>query len=189
MSKQILIYIPQDYEKKEETIKCLNDLNISVVLLQESDFYHTLAFMAKMIKKDNVEPISIPENIYKAFMIMDGMSDEEISNMLSTLKDNNLSFDAPKAVITKHNQGWRLIDLYYELIEEHMFFQIYDDIIRLLKEANSKVIEEYEEKSWCIYQEVFMRAYMMVNGEMPSIDVLKDAHNQLIQAEKQLVKK
>lgn len=173
MKKQILLYKHKHDDDYRIILEVLKKQDIHVIELNAADFNQTLGYISArdgFVKSEEISNQTYDED----FLIMDGLNDDQISAFLGELRNNEVNFQGAKAVITKHNVNWTLAYLYEELQQEHAFFQKYDEIMRLLKEANNRKKEQYTSDTWSPYQEAFLKAFMLVNGPQPSFEALSD---------------
>ncbi|MEG0092973.1 MAG: DUF3783 domain-containing protein [Erysipelotrichaceae bacterium] len=188
MKKQLLVYIPETVLNRNKMIHVMKEVIDTVIELKPSDFNQSLGYLSHRegfsMNLDEVKHQDYIESI----LIMDQLEDEQINLLLSKLREAQVPFVGPKAIVTQHNQTWSIDALYFELMKEHEFFAYYDLIQDCLKRANNEKKEDYESNSWNEYQKAFLNAYMLIKSEMPELEILKTTYENLIMKEEQLVK-
>ena len=120
-------------------------------------------------------------------MILDGFSDEEIQELNARMKAQGVSMPR-KAMRTKHNETWRLIDLLEEIEKEHAYFQTLEEIQKLLMASSELQMDIYTPDSWKAYESAFIQAYEVLQNQSEP-DVAKAALTTLTQAKAALQKR
>lgn len=115
-------------------------------------------------------------------MILHEVDDDTLNEMIAELKKVNANV-ARKAMLTKHNQHWRMGDLLEEINAEHAYFQVYDNLMLLLKRAETLHPEDYVSALWNRYQTAFINAYETLQSRPEDIHILKQAQENLQNAE------
>ncbi|MEG0737518.1 MAG: DUF3783 domain-containing protein [Longicatena sp.] len=123
-----------------------------------------------------------------AFMILDGVSDEQITSLNQALKEANIAFVGAKAMVTQHNKEWRLLDLFKEIQSEHAYFKAYAAFKVTLLEVNQFQQANYTPESWVIFQGAMLEAYLTYQAQTGDTQEIIEAHQQLQTAIQQLVK-
>lgn len=119
-------------------------------------------------------------------MIIQDVNDEVLQEMTSRLNDANANV-ARKAMLTKHNQHWKMGDLLTEINEEHTYFQYYDNIMMLLQKAEQFHPEDYDPALWNAYQKTFIKSYEILQERPENLDVLIQTYKELQDAETALL--
>ena len=120
-------------------------------------------------------------------MFLDGFSDEEIQELNARMKAQGVSMPR-KAMRTKHNETWRLIDLLEEIEKEHAYFQTLEEIQKLLMASSELQMDIYTPDSWKAYESAFIQAYEVLQNQSEP-DVAKAALTTLTQAKAALQKR
>lgn len=120
-------------------------------------------------------------------MIFYELSDEQISKIITLLKQHGITIPY-KCVVTKHNQSWRLIDLFQELMKEQVYFDTYERLHHCIEEVSTLNESDYSKASWKHYETAFMSGYFFLQKQS-SLAELEAAIQAINDAKAQLSKK
>lgn len=105
-------------------------------------------------------------------LIIDGLSEDQITHIQTFEKDHNLT--SIKAMRTPNNNSWLFKDLCVELLSEHAYFQLRDNLYNMLQSNKQIEIDKTPALLWQAYEKAFYHAYECVNSNV-SIDELNEA--------------
>lgn len=162
------------YQTATAVTNILDDMHIDYRLIDSSQLHETLGYLFSL---PNFQKNNVPKSYQFDFeaMILHDVEAEVLNSMIANLKAVNANI-ARKAMLTKHNQHWKMGDLLHEINEEHTFFQYYDKIVYLLKESDKLHPEDYVPSTWKAYEQAFIKAYQTVQEKPDSITILKNAY-------------
>lgn len=132
----------------------------------------------------NTAPCILPDI---TVMIFHEFNDNQISEVIALLKQHGIVIPY-KCIVTEHNQSWRFIDLFQELVKEHKYFQTYEDLKKCIREVSEYKEGDYSEASWRNYEAAFMNGYFCLQRESTQ-DELEAAIQTINDALAQLSKK
>lgn len=163
----------------------LDHMHLTYRIVDESMLKESLGYLFGL---PGFEPASEDKQYSFDFdaMIIQDVSDEILQEMTSRLKDANANV-ARKAMLTTHNQHWKMGDLLTEINEEHTYFQYYDNIMMLLQKAEQFHPEDYASDVWNAYQKTFIKCYETLQTRPEHIDVLIQAYKELQHADSALL--
>lgn len=157
-------------EKKESLIELLHQYQFQFTFIGDEDASATIASLFAK------ETISFTNDDYHFnFILFKNTNHEQIIQFYKDAKKRNIDL-SHKAVLTTHNAHWKLSDLLQEIDEEHTFFQKWDYLHALLKEANALDSNIFTEESYLPYRNAFIKGYMYTKTE-----IKKDSIDNMIQ--------
>lgn len=145
--KILLYHLGAESEKGSRIRKLLDEQRISAVELDEAALGQTLGYLAGIpgyTKAEAVVPEPAPDQELMAFC---GFSDSSLNDFLQAYRRAQIAPVALKAVVTPHNREWRLIDLFGELKREHAFFQKYQELQLLARQAAAHQVSASKEEA------------------------------------------
>lgn len=178
-----ILYYNTSYESFQQISALLNTINIPVVWIQQNQGYLTIDDLIKQAPI-TAEPCTLPDI---SVMIFHEMSDEQINEVIALLKQHGITIPY-KCIVTKHNQTWRFIKLFQELIEEHEYFNTYEQLKQCIAQVSELHEADYCEDSWKQYETAFMIGYFLLQKQS-SVDELKSAVQAINTAKAKLSKK
>ncbi|MGN0395258.1 MAG: DUF3783 domain-containing protein [Coprococcus sp.] len=122
MQKKILIFNGTDNINKNLNEICL-DIGIVSEIIPLSRYNHTIGALAGITDIKDSEPEYNGEELSMEMVVFAGLSDKELDLFLSACRKKNISIRL-KAVFTKTNASWTVIDLYNELMKEYLFYKM-----------------------------------------------------------------
>lgn len=185
MNKKILLYFG-DYENKKETVvRVLQDMRIPFQILQDEDLVQYVGYLMDLedFHKNNE---NYTQHYASDLMILQNIEDDEILKMNQYFIAQQCSMKR-KAMLTTHNQHWKVCDLLLEIEKEHLYFSYVDKIQTILTQSSTLVIEDYTKASWLMYEQAFMEAYEAITKES-SLELVSSCYQCLLQAKKDLKK-
>lgn len=186
MGKKILLYFG-DFEEKKDIVKhILNDMEIPYQILNDEDLQQTTGYLMGItgFHKQQSDTNTHHES---DLMVLHHISEEEITLMNEHMKALAVPM-VRKAMLTKHNQHWKVCDLLKEISQEHQYMLYVEKIQTLLSSSRLLVIKEYTKASWKIYENAFYEAYKSIMNQS-TLEELIIVYNYLKQAKIKLIKK
>lgn len=185
--KRIVIYLGDEQTKKSPLELVLNTMELPYEFLNDEDLNETIGYLMKLNGYLSTNSTSTPLHFSNDLMILQDITDQEILEMNTKLKELNVSMER-KAMITEHNKQWLLKDLLTEIEEEHTYFRTRDNILEVLQASSKLIISAYEETSWKAYEQAFYQAYETLQKQA-TLDELQSAYKTLSNAKINLVNK
>lgn len=164
-----ILYYSVSYESYQKISAVLSSVNIDVTWIQQNQGCFTIDEIINQNQK-SADSCTLP-NI--TVMIFHEMNDEQIGIVIDLLKQQGINVPY-KCVVTKHNQSWRLIDLFQELMKEHEYFSAYEQLKQCIAQVSELQERIYSEESWKQYENAFMNGYFLLQKQS-STDELKTA--------------
>lgn len=183
MNKKIIVYLGAQIQKQNFIERIMEDLAIPCKFLTDEDLSQTTGYLMDLdgfTKQPTEEIASFVEDL----MILQDISDEEISNINQLLKAFQIEMKR-KAVLTEHNKYWRVKDLLQEICKEHQYFQDVEAIRELLSKSSELIIDAYTKQSWQNYEQAFYVAYECISKDATPEEVAS-AYHQLVAAKEAL---
>ena len=171
--KKILLYFGDYQEKKPILETILSDMQIAYRILTDTDLQQPIGYLLGIQDKAQQE-VTQTMHMHIDLMFLDGFSDEEIQELNARMKAQGVSMPR-KAMRTKHNETWRLIDLL-------------EEIQKLLMASSELQMDIYTPDSWKAYESAFIQAYEVLQNQSEP-DVAKAALTTLTQAKAALQKR
>lgn len=154
MNKEHALIYLYDQKNIESLKNILKSYNITYSLIGDEDLDKTVIDLFE--KKE----ISIKQKIYSFnFILFKNNNRDTITNFYNDCKKQGILF-THKAILTIHNANWKLNDLLIEINEEHHFFQKWEYLHALLKEANNLNPNAFTKESYEPYKTAFLKAYI-----------------------------
>lgn len=181
----ILYYDGGNIEKRKNVEAVLQGFPVTYMMADAKAGTQTIASLFDMEKKtDTLENVVLPP---LDLMIFHEVEDDLIHAISNELKTKNCHVER-KCVVTKHNQAWKLKDLLQEIMEEHAYFQVYEECKQEIMAVSSMQENAYTKESWAVYQTAFMQGYMLLQAGQPPLDQLKHVLQEIIKAKESLTK-
>lgn len=186
MNKKIVLYFGSQEHKRPFVERILQDMKIPYAIIHDEQLLDTTGYLMELEGFQSHEEGVIP-HYDSDLMILNSINDEEIKTFNTLLKAFNLQMPR-KAMLTQHNQHWKVADLLQEIEKEHRYFQQVEQIKTILSHSKDLIIEEYTPTSWNVYEQAFYKAYDCISKEC-SPEEMQEAYQQLTDALQQLNKK
>ena len=133
----VLLYqIDPSSEKGQKVREILSRLNIRVKTISPAMLHQKIGHLAGLPGHSEVDLIYEGDHIPDEVMLMKDLSDSRIDRILKEFRENGVSRIALKAVVTKHNQNWPLVDLISELRSEHQIMERYSLLNRAVQQGD-----------------------------------------------------
>lgn len=183
--KNVLLYFGASPEKKVHVCKILEDLALSPIVVEDKDTAQSVGYLMKLSGFHKTEEEGT--HISMDLMLFEDAKDEIITefNRFSSLLHCEMK---QKAMLTKHNQNWKLCDLLHEIEKEHAYFGYVEKIHTILNQSQHLIIDDYTKESWSIYEKAFYQAYDALQKEQ-TLEEIITVYETLIQSKESLKKK
>ena len=153
----------------------LKSLRIPVRRLSASCLDETLGALAAPTWTAPAETGTAPEGSFRDALIFCSLTRPRLDEALAALKKAQAGGGALKAVLTGHNQSWRMRTLIGELEKEDALMNRYQQLHLLMKGAVS-VFEKNPNDSLA---DALERAQAALNSREPSLQALQEAEEAL----------
>ena len=169
--KQVLLYLNQENTMVDPLFTFLEKESIAYTVIEDSHLNHKIIdLFTSQNKKGNLSK-KFPFN----FILFSDFTKEDIMSFLKTANLQGIQF-SHKAMLTDNNRNWTLDALLKEIEEEHEFFETWEQLHRLLKEANDLDAKLYTEDSYEAYKQSFLKAYMFTKNPQKNLidEIIQD---------------
>lgn len=130
---KVLIYLGTSNENKQIIEDIFNQIGVKISFIGDNDLDNTL----KELLETSREEYKIGNR--NPFMYIDGNDKNEIKNLESILRNNNVNIER-QALKTKTNIGWTLRELMDEIDEEFEYFKLRDHLYHLIMNPDKEKI-------------------------------------------------
>ncbi len=182
--EKVLLYCGAELDEKRAA-SILQSLGMNLMIIKESDLGQTLGYLAGRDGFEKTEA-AVSKSFTESFMILDQVEDERILAISKAFEAAGMPYRGIKAMITEHNQHWKMADLFQEVSLEHAYFDELSNLQQLLQEVNAYASKDYTENSWMRFQAAMLEAYMVYQSRPEQIRELTKAKAQLRGAIEQL---
>ena len=111
-----LYYDPEGGERAQQVKTVLVCMGARIRNIAAADFAQTVGFL---LSRKGFEPTDATADAPSApMMVLDGFTEKRLDILLREMKAHGVSVPY-KAMVTEHNIGWTLSDLFTELVREH----------------------------------------------------------------------
>lgn len=185
----VLLYgLSEATEKGQKVLQALGEIGAPYRHIPLGHLNQTLGFAAGMAGYEKQEPLYDGPAPEGEALIMKGFSQERLNALLSSLQKRQVGTIARKAVVTEHNRGWKLLDLFGELEREHVLMSAYDTLYKLVQVAKSLDAAAFEAASFEALTQAAKKAEEVMNlGEEMTLEALQEATAELRRAGSSLV--
>lgn len=182
--KKVLLYFGAAPEKKEHVCKILEDLTLTPIIVEDKDTAQSVGYLMNLSGFDKTKEEGM--HVSMDLMLFEDAKDEVITefNRFSSLLHCEMK---QKAMLTKHNQNWKLCDLLHEIEKEHAYFGYVEKIHAILNQSQHLIIDHYTKDSWSAYEKAFYLAYDALQKEQ-TLEEIMNVYETLIQAKDALKK-
>lgn len=183
MKEHALIYLGETIEHKNELISLLKDNDFDYTFLNDSDLTQDVISLFDLQKESKTSNFLFPFN----FIFFKDIDHEKILSFYKQCQIAGFPF-SHKAVMTVHNQNWIMQDLLSEIAKEHEFFQAWELLNNLLREANQCDANLYTSTSYEPYQRAFINAYIYKKQAQPVKEEMEMHIQQMLDTKAKLIK-
>lgn len=181
MKEHALIYLGETTEHKKELISLLNDYDFEYTFLNDNDLNQKVSSLFDLQKESKSSNFLFPFN----FIFFKDINHEKILAFYKQCQLSGFPF-SHKAVMTQHNQHWIMQDLLNEIAKEHEFFQTFELLNNLLREANVCNANLYTKTSYEAYQQAFINAYIYKKQAQPNKEEMEKHIQHILDAKAKL---
>lgn len=166
----ILYYDGGDTAKRAKVAKILSTLAYPYRMIEQQELTKTIGELFEEeinLAKEQTASSSIDFD----FMMLRDIEDEKIQEISTALRAQDCHVER-KAMLTKHNITWKLLDLLKEIEEEHAYFMKYDEIKQAILYFQTMKEEAYTKASWNSYQNAIVQGYALLQdrGDKQQLD-------------------
>lgn len=184
MKEHALIYLGESKQHKHKIINLLQSYNFAYTFLDDNDLDQTILSLFDKNSETNEQN----EMFHFNFILFKDIEHKAILRFYRECARNNFPF-SHKAVLTGHNQNWKLHDLLVEIASEYEFFLIYEQLYQVLMEANNTNPEEYTEASFAPYRQAFVEAFIYKEQEKLEKESMQRHIQKILNTKENLKKK
>lgn len=177
----ILFYLGEQSSQKDAFIRVFEQLSFSYRFIDDHETASSLNALC-----DRTDHPQTPHPLAHPLLVMKDIDDPQFQLLMEALKEAGLTIER-KAMWTKHNQHWSLIQLAQEIEEEHQYFANIQSLYALFEESNQLDPNHFTKNSWDQYAHILTKLYVQLQ-QQPSADMVKDMLRQAQEAKKQLKK-
>ena len=160
---KVLIYLGTSNLKEKVIEDVFKQIGIEINYIDDDDLENTLERLLELPRKEGEKGKREP------FMFIDGDNVDEIKNLESILRDNNVKIER-KAVKTKNNISWTLRALMDEVDEEFEYFQLRDHLYNLIMHPDKEKLKKDPD-----YLKLMSMAFSLLEGQNVGKDILEIA--------------
>ncbi len=135
--RMLLYHLPADSEKGRLVRQAAGTLKIHAEDLREDQLNQTVGHLAGLHGFEPDSRSAPVEPVQEELMLLSGLSDEKINQLLGLLRKSGAAPIGLMAVVTEHNRSWRLSDLMAELMHERRIMAAWFSLKRSVKAAES----------------------------------------------------
>lgn len=172
---EVLLYkIDLQSERGSALEAVLKELGVCVRLIDDSmlDMRLSQCISAEMRSSEDK---SEAQKFDSPVMIINGLDDETLDNLLRGMRRENCSVEL-KAAVTKHNVEWKIIDLFREIESEHRMMAEVERLNGLLRKIFTTDLSKVEPSMQMKLIEAAADANSLLNGQAkPTCEALQAA--------------
>lgn len=183
--KQILLYFGEASPKAEKVCSILQAMQLSYRIVTNEETAQSVGYLLGL--PGFSEQAEAGQAFPMDLMLLKDICDEEILAFNEQAKILACEMKQ-KAMLTSHNQHWKLADLLAEIQKEHRYFQYAEQIQTMLGESQHLIIEDYTQDSWKAYETAFYQAYDQLQKE-GTLEEIQAAYEALAAAKQNLIKR
>lgn len=159
MNKIVLHY---NLKPNDQTLieSILRKMDIEFIQLSEDDCQQEVGALAKLDGYERTKQTQKCNRFKEEFIFMCHLSEAEMNEMSALMKEKGIQFKGIRAMLTKHNKDWRLVDLFDEVMADHEMFNLIDELQKLIKMSNVLNKEDFSSDKWQPYESQLMESYM-----------------------------
>lgn len=180
MKKQILLY-----QASDATCEALKAIDMCFRQIRQDELHETLGYLLEMDGFSKADMKEEPKSFSFDLMILANIEDDEIRKISEHLKACNANIER-KCLLTKHNQHWTLEALLEEIDKEHTYFQYYNELHRLILDAQNIDLSTCKKEAALAYQTAFMNGYTVLQEKDEDLEKLQIAIEMIKKAKEQL---
>ncbi len=167
-SELVLLYgLQEDSEKGETVQKILKRLRMPCRILPDEMLGETLGYAAGLPGVSASASPYTGEGLGEEVLLMSGLSDSRLNELLAALREGRVSIRL-KAVITPNNRGWKLFDLFRELIEEHETIGAFNRLRQAYAAASKRDVSGLPEEQRVAWEQNLKSAFQVLSSGEPA---------------------
>lgn len=168
--QKILFYLRHDADYKVMSLVC-EKLGISFLRIDDS-------FLKKTLEEAFKEEIEgSKEYSYKEdYMLMHGMTKDDLITYLKRLEDYNFEFEGIKVMETETNKVWLLEDIFKETESEHIIMKKIFVLQEVLKSCNEMDLSKTSDE----FKQALMNGYLLLQRSEIGFDEIDEATNKIM---------
>ena len=167
--KKILLYGLSD-EESDCLQDCAAELGIPVYIVGDSALEEVLGRLFEL--NDDLDTRA--EEFDEEFMIMDGMTRDDLLELLKVFDRHGFEFDGVKVMRTLSNEKWTLRELLKETQSEHRIAQRAMILTQLLKSCNMLDLSTMEPEERQKFKESLMDLFMLLQSGTYTLEQIDD---------------
>ncbi len=185
MQEQVLYYSGVlDQKTSEAILAALEACQIAYTVLEDSDLDQSIQSLLNTKK----QAVIVNRRHQEACMLFREGKEQTFVKLRRAFAQRQIIYSGSKAVVTKHNRTWSFIKLLEEVEEEHRYFQLYEAILKQLKESEVLREEAYEPHTYHKLQLARLHVFQTLQKQS-DYSALLSVQAELQQALAQLCKK
>ena len=167
-SELVLLYGLQEGSEKGETVrKILQRLRMPYRILSDEMLGETLGYVAGLPGFPASASPYTGEGLGEEVLLMSGLADQRLNELLAALREGQAPIRL-KAVITPNNRGWKLFDLFHELIEEHETIGAFNRLRQTYAAAAERDVSGLSEEERAAWEQNLQKAYQILSSREPT---------------------
>lgn len=180
-SELVLLYqLDPETEKGQKVRNVLRIMKIPVKTITTDQLSQTLGYCANLRgfepSPETYDGPAIPEEV----MIMRDLADQRLNQLLASLRQAAVGKIALKCVVTPHNQGWRLLNLFAELRSENVIMEAFGNLHQTVRLAEA--ISQKTGQQTGLSQAIAQGQRLLKSKEPPELQLINTALASLRQA-------
>lgn len=168
MKKIVLYNVSEDIVDRYKNIKEFNDIVFSRIFDEDLETIINDLFKLEDHNGTNLK-------FEKSYMLMEGISPDDLTYINKVLKENDLSFKGIKVMKTDHNKEWTLKALLDEVTEEDEVMSRVTILRKLIISTNDLDLNKYDEDLSFGLKQALMNGYVLIKSKDLQIDKLDEA--------------
>jgi len=140
--ERVLYYGLSDEKQEALLLSLLADLGVRARQVRQSDLKKTVENLAGYNAVDAFsgdEAIEVSTAPADSILVMAGLSDTRINELLTGIRQTAGLSIALKAVLTEHNRSWTFAALAAELRQEHALMQLFMALQQVVRQAEQQL--------------------------------------------------
>ncbi|MDH6366815.1 MULTISPECIES: DUF3783 domain-containing protein [unclassified Breznakia] len=164
----ILLYTNKNREKEAKIIDALKE-DFDILVLDPENLHETVGYLFgyegyEANPKEDIGPFAHEVIVFSV------VDPSIISEVAKILKEHEVMIDR-KAMLTEHNQKWKVIDLFVELDEEHHYFLKRNRLNMLLQLAMKVKPDTVPEDVRPVFQKAVVEAYDVLKKQSSTDEI------------------
>lgn len=183
--RALLYHLPPSSDKGGKVRGVLQALGIAAIDIADADLGQTVGYCAGISGYGRVEATSAGATITDEVLVMVGLSDEKINQLLARLRKSAAGSIGLMAVVTEHNRSWTLARLFAELSSERRLMTAYVSLQQSIKAGESYSGTHSFEKTQELEQALASAKAIVESESPPELEDIRQADERLRRLMKQ----